>query len=161
MRWASKALRKTSSLRPSSICSSRRPPAAGQDVEVDVQDMVGLVIGEMPLEHVDHVIKVADQARPLSQQQHGADAAGAQALNTLTQLVVDVGGSDHGLVAFGAGSIRNAVENSPLAFFQELANLYRGLPTAFASWDRFRDNHHHSKPSVARNNENESRLVKA
>ena len=69
------------------------------------------------------MINVADQARPLSQQQHGADAASAKALNTLAQLVMDVGGRDHGPVAFGAGSIRNAVEDSPPACPQEPANL--------------------------------------
>jgi hypothetical protein len=128
------------------------PPATDQDVESDVQDMVGLVIGEMPLEHMDHVINIADQARPLSQQQHGADAASAKALNTLTQLVVDVAGRDHGLVAFGAGAIRNAVEDSPPASPQEPAKAFIAL-AAIALRDFFRDNHHHSKPSVAWKNE--------
>ena len=81
------------------------PPAAGEDVEGDVQDMVGLVIGEMHLEQMEIVINVADQARPLSQQQHGADAAGGNALDALAQLVMDIGGGDHGLSRSGPGRL--------------------------------------------------------
>ena len=42
--------------------------AAGEDVEGDVQDMVGFVIGEMPLEDMEVVVDVADQADPARQQ---------------------------------------------------------------------------------------------
>ena len=90
-----------------------------------------------------------DQARASCQHHHGADAAGRKAVNALAEFVVDVGGGHHGLVPFGAGTIHNAVEDSPLAFPQELANLCWGLLTAVASWDLFRDDNHHSKPSVA------------
>src|SRR5271163_537597 len=128
------------------------PPAAGQDVEGDVQDMVGLVIGEMPLEQMERVIDVADQAGPLSQQQHDTDAAGGKALDTLAQLIVDVGGRDHGPLAFGAGAIGNPVENSPQSSPQQPTSAFTGLPT-IASGDLFRDNNHHSKPSVAWKNE--------
>ena len=69
--------------------------AAGEDVEGDVQDVVGLVIGEVPLEEVEVVVDVGDQAGPLGQQEHGADAAGGEALDALGELVVDVGGGHH------------------------------------------------------------------
>ena len=39
------------------------PLAAGEDVEGDVQDMVGFVIGQMPLEEMEIVVDVVDQAR--------------------------------------------------------------------------------------------------
>ena len=56
-----------------------------------------------------------------SQQEHGADAAGGEALDAIGQFVVDVGGGHHGLFAFGPGSILDAIENSPLAFAEESA----------------------------------------
>ena len=65
--------------------------AAGEDVEGDVQDVVGFVIGEMALEEMEVVVDVADQAGAASQQEHGADAAGDEALDALGQFVVDVG----------------------------------------------------------------------
>ena len=40
------------------------PLAAGEDVEGDVQDMVGFVIGQMPLEEMEVAVDVADQADP-------------------------------------------------------------------------------------------------
>ena len=52
--------------------------AAGEDVEGDVQDMVGFVIGTMPLEDMEVVVDVADQADPARQQKHGTDAARAR-----------------------------------------------------------------------------------
>ena len=51
--------------------------AAGQDVEGDVEDVVGFVIGEMALEEMEVAVDVADQADPAGQQEHGADAAGS------------------------------------------------------------------------------------
>jgi hypothetical protein len=53
------------------------PLATGQDVEGDVQDLVGLVIGEIPLEQMEVVVDGADQARIGRQEEHGSDAAGA------------------------------------------------------------------------------------
>ena len=41
----------------------------------------------------------------LRQQQHGADAAGGEALDAIGEFVVDVGGGHHGLFAFGSGPI--------------------------------------------------------
>ena len=58
-------------------------PAAGEDVEGDVQDVVGLVIGEVPLEQVEAVVDGGDQPGAAGDQEHGADAAGGQALGAL------------------------------------------------------------------------------
>ena len=76
--------------------------AAGEDVEGDVQDMVGFVIGEMPLEDMEVVVDVADQADPARQQVHGADAPRSEALDAIGDFVVDVGGGHHRLIAFQA-----------------------------------------------------------
>ena len=86
------------------------PLAAGQDVERDVQDVVRFVVGQMPLEDMDHRIDRADQSGLAGQQVHSADATGTEALDTIGQLVMDVGRGHHGLVAFGPGSILDALE---------------------------------------------------
>ena len=112
--------------------------AAGEEVEGDVQDMVGFVIGQMPLEQMEIAVDVA-RSSPilLSQQEHGADAAGGEAADAIGQFVVDVGGGHHGLVAFGAGSIRDAVQDSPLAFAEESAVAFSRLLTALRLSDLF------------------------
>ena len=55
------------------------PTAAGEDVEGDVQDAVGFVVGEMALEPVEMVIDEGDQPDPARQQEQETDAAGAKA----------------------------------------------------------------------------------
>ena len=72
------------------------PCAAGADVECDVQDVVGFVIGEVLLEEMEVVVDVADQAGPLGQREQGADAAGGEALDAVGQLIMDVGCGHHG-----------------------------------------------------------------
>ena len=95
--------------------------AAGEEVEGDVQDVVGFVIGEMPLEEVEVVVDVADQAGSAGQQEHGADAAGGEALDAIGEFVVDVAGGDHGLFAFWPGPVLDAVEDSLPAFTESSA----------------------------------------
>ena len=64
--------------------------AAGEDVEGDVQDMVGFVIGEMALEEMKLGVDGGDQAGAACQQDHGTDAAGGEAVDALAEFVVDV-----------------------------------------------------------------------
>src|SRR5438034_1042930 len=109
--------------------------------------MIGFVIGEMDLEQMEMVVDVADQARLASQQQHGADAARGEAPDALAQLIMDVAGGHHGLLAFGAGPMSDAVEESPPAFPQESAIASSPL-LAVASAGLVQHNNHHSKPSV-------------
>ena len=52
--------------------------AAGEDVEGDVEDVIGLVVGEVALEEVEVVIDVGDQPGPPGDQEHGADTRRAQ-----------------------------------------------------------------------------------
>ena len=122
--------------------------AAGEDVEGDVQDMVGFVIGEVALEEMELEVDGGDQAGAPCQQEHGADAAGGEAVDALAEFVVDVGGGDHGDIAFGFGAIGDAVEDLPPTSLQELLVASVGLG-ALASGGLPRDNDHHSKPSVA------------
>ena len=52
--------------------------AAGEDIEGDVQDVVGFVVGEMPLEEVELVVDLPDESDLLSQEEDGPDAAGTE-----------------------------------------------------------------------------------
>ena len=109
--------------------------AAGEEVEGEVEDMVGFVIGEMAFEEMEVVVDVADQAGPACQQEHGADAACGEALGALGEFVVDVAGGHHRLIAFGSGPVLDAVEDplapfaesSPVAFSARLAVAFEGL----------------------------------
>ena len=95
--------------------------AAGQEVEGDVQDVVALVVRQVPLEDVDVGIDVADQPGPTRQQEHGADAPGGEAAGAIGQLVVDVGGGHHGRVALRPGPVEDAVEDPPLPLVEDPA----------------------------------------
>ena len=89
--------------------------AAGQDIEGNIQDVIGLVIGKVAFEEMELLIDVPDQSSPASEQQHGADATRPQSLDPLGEFVVNVVGSDHGGLAFGTRTILDASEDSPLA----------------------------------------------
>ena len=108
----------------------------GQDVEGDVQHVVGLMVRQVPLEQVEAVIDVADQSGLAGHQEHGADPAAGQPLDSIGQLVLDVAGGDHGTFPLGPGTILDATENSSLALPQLVEDI--GI---------------HSKASVAWNSE--------
>src|SRR5439155_6496085 len=55
------------------------PLAAGEDVEGDVQDVVGFVVRQVSLEEVEAAVDVADQSGRARHEEHGADAAGTEA----------------------------------------------------------------------------------
>ena len=120
--------------------------AAGEDVQRDVQDVVGLEIGEVSLQEVEAVADGGDQAGAAGDQQQGADAAGGQAVGAPPQFVVDVGGGDHGRLALGLGSRGDAVEDLLPAPPQEPPVALPGLG-ALETDGLGRDNDHHSKPS--------------
>ena len=86
------------------------------------------------------------------QQEHGADAAGGEALDALGQFVVDVAGGDHGLIAFRSGPILDAVEDPPPAFAEDPAVAFSGL-LAVAFSGLLGESSSHSKASVAWNSE--------
>src|SRR5271165_42862 len=129
--------------------------AAGQDVVGDIQDMVGFVIGQMPLEEMEIAVDIADQPDPASQQVDGTDSASGETLNAVRQLVVDVGSGHHGLFAFWSGAILDALEDSPLAFVEDSAIAFsRLLTVAFSGV--LGDSMTHSKASVGWSSEDVS-----
>ena len=89
--------------------------ATGKDVEGEVDDVVGFVIGEVAFEEVEVVIDIGDETCGACDQEHGADATGGQSLDTIGQFVVDVVGGDHRAFPLGAGPILDATEESSLA----------------------------------------------
>ena len=89
------------------------PLTAGEDIEGDVQDVVGFVVGEMHLEQMKIVVDVVDQAGLLSQEEHGADAAGAEPLDAIGQFVVDIARGHHGYGPLGPRRIDQSFQNSP------------------------------------------------
>ena len=52
--------------------------ATGEDIEGDVQDVVGFVVGEMPLEQVELAVDLLDESDLLGQEEEGPDAAGTE-----------------------------------------------------------------------------------
>src|SRR5208337_916280 len=102
----------------------------------------------------------ADQSGLAGQQEHSADATGTEALDTIGQLVMDVGGGHHGLVALRPGPILDALEYSPPTFVEYSAVPFSRLlavpfprlsPLAF--WRFLADSSSHSKTSVVWNSE--------
>ena len=95
----------------------------------------------------------------LCQQEHGADAAGGEALDAIGQFVVDVAGGHHGLIAFRTGAVLDAVEEvlpafaelSAVAFARLLAVTFPGLSTV--AFSGFRESGSHSKASFVWNRE--------
>src|SRR6185312_10241297 len=92
--------------------------AARQEVVGDVQDVVALEVRQVPLEQVEVLIDVPDQSEFPGQEVDGPDAAGRNAPDLLADLVVDVGGGHHRLVAFHTGFVLDPAEDSPLASAQ-------------------------------------------
>src|SRR6202044_991078 len=64
--------------------------AAGEEIQGDVQDMVGFVVGQMALEQVEIAVDILDELDPLSQQEEGPDAAGTEPADAIGIFVVDV-----------------------------------------------------------------------
>ena len=56
-----------------------------------------------------------DEADLAGQEVDGADAAGRDGADPVGDLVMDVGGGEHRLMAFDAGLILDAAKDSPLA----------------------------------------------
>jgi hypothetical protein len=126
--------------------------AAGEDVESDIQDVVGFVIGEMAFEEVKVLVDVPDQADPPRQQEHGTDATGIEALDAIGEFVVDVVGGHHRLFAVGSGPVLDAIEDSLPTFTKSSAVALPGL-LAVAISARLGDSGRHSKTSESWNSE--------
>ena len=114
----------------------------------------------MPLEQNQVGVNVFDQTGVASQQEHGADAPGAEALDTIGQFVVDIAGGHHRFFAFRSLPILDAFEDSPLAFVEDSAFAFLRLPTvAFSGLSTVAisrllgDSNTHSKTSISWNSE--------
>ncbi len=77
--------------------------AAGEEIQGDVEDMVGFVVGEVALEQVEVAVDILDEFDPLGQQEEGADAAGAEPADAVGIFVVDVTRGHHGSGPLGTG----------------------------------------------------------
>ena len=117
---------------------------AGEDVEGDVQDVVGFVVGKMDLEQMKLGVDVADQAYPSSQQKHGADAAGAETLDAIGQFVVDIAGGHHGYGPLGTRWLPETLVNSSPSFLED---------SLLACLAFFSESSTHSKASLSWNSE--------
>ena len=73
--------------------------AVAQGVIGDIQDMIGFVIGEMNLEQMEALVDAIDEPDFLGEQMKSADAAVADAVNAIANLVVNVGGREDGPMA--------------------------------------------------------------
>ena len=113
-----------------------KPMAPGHDIEGNIQDMIGLVVGKMAFQKMETSVDVGDQSGPAGDQEHGPDTPGGESLNPIGQFVLDVVGGDHGTFPLGTGTILDTAENSSLALPQFVEDI--GI---------------HSKASVAWNSE--------
>jgi hypothetical protein len=126
--------------------------AAGEDVQCEVQDVVGFVIGEMLLEEVEVAVDLVDQAGPACQQEHGADSACGESLDAAGEFIMDVVGGHHGPIAFGLVAIRDAFED-PLATFAEGPAIAFSSRVGVAFSGLLGESSSHSKASVVWNSE--------
>ena len=95
------------------------PPAAGEEVQGDAQDVIGLVIGEVPLEQMELAIDLVDQVDLLSKQEDGADPTGTEATDAVSVFVVDISRGHHRYRPFGPRRIVESFLNSPSTFLEE------------------------------------------
>src|SRR6516165_4557746 len=93
--------------------------AAGEDIEGDVQDMVGFVVRLMPLEQLKIAVDILDEIDFLSQEEDSTDAAGTEATDAISMFVVDIGRRHHGYRPLGTGRIVESFLNSPSPFLEE------------------------------------------
>jgi hypothetical protein len=100
----------------------------------DIQDVVTLVIRQVPLQEVEVLIEVPDQSDLASQEVDGPDATGCDPPDLLAHLVVDVRGGHHRLGAFDAGPVLDAAEDSSLASVQPAMDT--GVHSKTSWWRR-------------------------
>jgi len=95
----------------------------GQDVEGDVQDVIGFMVRQVPFEELKLLVERGDQPGPAGQQEHGTNTAAGQPPDPIGQFVLDVAGGDHGAFPLGPGTIFDAAENSVLALPQFVQDI--------------------------------------
>ena len=93
--------------------------SAGEDVESDVEHVVGFVVGEMAFEEMEVAVDLRDEIDPLSQEKNGPDATGAESADAVSIFVVDVGRGHHGNKPLGSRLIVESLLDSPSALLEE------------------------------------------
>jgi hypothetical protein len=89
--------------------------AVAQRVVGEVQDVVGLVVGEVELQQVESLVDGLGQAELADQQMDGADAAAGDAAGLGGDVIVDVGGGEDRLGRGGGDGPVESAADSPLA----------------------------------------------
>ena len=93
---------------------------SSHDVVGHIQNVIALVIGQMPLEHLDLLIQLIDQADALAKKMNSSDAPTTHGLGLLAHFIMDVAAREHRLVLFGPGTGLQAAGNSLLAVAEDL-----------------------------------------
>ena len=88
---------------------------AATEVTGDVQDVVALVVGRVPLEQVEVLIDVPNQPEFLGEEVDRPDPARCDRPYLLADLVADIRGRHHRPMPFDAGLVLDPAEDSPLA----------------------------------------------
>ena len=120
------------------------PLAAGEDIECDVQHVVGFVVGQMPLEQMQSAVDFLVELDLLSQQEDGTDATGTEPPHAIGLFIVDIGRGHHGYGPLGSGSIGQSFLDSPSPFLEE---------SLLACGAFFSDSSTHSKAPLSWNSE--------
>jgi hypothetical protein len=128
----------------------RLPPE--RKVVGDVEDVITLEVGQVPLEQVEVLIEVVDEPERLGHEMDGPDAAGCDGPGAVGDLIVDVGGGHHRLVSFDTGLILDAIENSLTTLPEDSAVSFSVL-VALVFSGLARDSSSHPKTSVVWNSE--------
>jgi hypothetical protein len=80
-------------------------PAAGEEIQGDVEDVVGFVVGQVPLEEVEFAIDLLNEPDLLGREEEGADAAGTEPAAATGVFVRDIAGGHHGYRPLRAGRV--------------------------------------------------------
>ena len=87
--------------------------AVAKSVVGEIEDMIGFMVKHVNLEEMEFAIDGVDEADALGEEMKGADAAVADAVNTLGDFVVDVaGGEDWAIRAAGFGFIEPTLDTA-------------------------------------------------
>jgi hypothetical protein len=89
--------------------------AAGQEVVSEVEDVVGLEVGQVAFEQVEFVVEGVGQAEALDEELAGADASGVQATGLVADVVVDVAVPEHPPALFSPLLLAQAAADAALA----------------------------------------------
>jgi hypothetical protein len=118
--------------------------AAGENIEGDIQDVVGFVVRKVPLEQMKVAVDLLDELDSLDHLKNGADAAGAEPPDAIGIFVVDIGRGHHGYGPPGHRRIIQSFLNWPSIFLEKSPLACR----RFISESRT-----HSKAALFRNSE--------